>query len=306
MDRLAAGADGVIGRRCRQLVQQLGGKELHELHGGQLRHGGDDGRDTQRNAALHSAHDTLGEVELVTLQRGEGQLAFNCIRMQQGMQQRIKLRAGVGNLRQVNIEHASELAVDRLIHVDAVLHVGVVAAPDGGCILIRIMGKHIGRCYENGQLRFDIAEVVDEVVGGFRIGLHILPHGSGAVGHGIIQIHHHAKALTKRQAEVILINQVIEIAMLGPVLAEDGACAKECRIVTHDARHSTRFFSTLQEGSRTTPPKKAKRYPAGCLQNKTRSGKHRVLFQNQASASAAFFLAGAFLAGSSFTTFLAS
>lgn len=53
MDGGAAGALGLVRRRIWKSLDERGGKNLNDLGGSEGRHGRDDSRNTQRNAAFH-------------------------------------------------------------------------------------------------------------------------------------------------------------------------------------------------------------------------------------------------------------
>ena len=72
------------------------------------------------------------------------------------MHHRVEIRRRVGNLRQVHIEHATEVQVDFIVQFDAVLHERIIAFRDDGSVLIRLWLQDVRRGDENRELRTNL------------------------------------------------------------------------------------------------------------------------------------------------------
>ena len=232
----AAGAHGLRRVEGGEAVQQLRRDGFCNLRSGERRHGRNDSGDAEGDAALHIAEDTLGEVKLVLLQGCEVELP-GCRRIEQGVDKLAESAVGPGgDFGQVDVEHASVLAVEFFVEADAILHVRVLGVLERGSVFVCVLGEHIAGGNEDGELGLDVGEVVEEVICGAGVSLGVAANILGAVGHGVVQVHHHAEAAPEGKLEVVLVDEIVEVSALRPVLAEDGTCSKECCVVCHESK----------------------------------------------------------------------
>lgn len=217
-----------------QSTEECGGKVFNDFLRFKWWNRGDDGRDAQRDAAFDIAHDALGEVELVLAVGDEGDFGASRWWIGAAVEQGAEGGIGNGEFGHVDVEHASVDAVDGLIHLDAILHKGVIALCNNRAVFISIYRQHVAGGDEDGELGLNVIKTINHVVDLSGVKVDFFAAFVGAVGDGGVKQNHHLKLLAVADGVVFFGDEVVKESTLGPVFAKGGVSPDECSFCAHE------------------------------------------------------------------------